>query len=72
MADAPTTIITQDEDMVDAIAFRHYGTSDGTPEAILDANPGLAARGPVLPAGLTIVLPPVARPVPGPAVTLYD
>lgn len=31
----------------------------GVVEAVLEANPGLANRGPVLPAGVTIVLPDI-------------
>lgn len=65
-------IITTDGDMVDELAFKHYGTHDGTAEAILDANPGLAARGPVLPAGVTIILPVVERPTAEITVKLYD
>lgn len=37
-------IITSEGDMVDQLAYDHYGTNIGTAEAILDANPGLAAR----------------------------
>lgn len=49
--------------MVDQIAFRFYGTSVGTTEAILQANPSLASYD-LLPPGLTITLP--AQP-PAPA-----
>lgn len=55
-----TTHRTSDGDMVDAISRAHYGTEAHT-AAIYDANPGLAARGPILPAGLLIVLPSVPR-----------
>ena len=44
-------------DAVDLIAFRRFGTSSGTAESILDANPGLAALGPILPMGLVIRIP---------------
>ncbi|RYH02829.1 phage tail protein [Salipiger sp. IMCC34102] len=47
---------TRDGDVVDAVAFAHYGHEDMV-EAVFAANPGLAARGPVLPSGVTIVLP---------------
>lgn len=54
--------ITQEGDTVDLIAFNRFGGSSGPTEAILDANAGLAARGPILPAGLTIRIPvPVAK-----------
>ena len=49
--------ITTQGDTVDLIAFNRFGGSSGPTESILDANPGLAARGPVLPAGLTIRIP---------------
>jgi phage tail protein X len=48
---------TVDGDSADLIAWRLLGGKAGTAEALLDANPGLAARGPVLPAGLLLTLP---------------
>jgi phage tail protein X len=59
---------TSDGDMVDRICWKHYGRTAGTVEAVLEANPGLAARGPVLPAGVIINLPdivPETRVKPG-------
>lgn len=57
--------VTQQGDMVDAIAKRAYGDEHGgATEAILAANPGLADCGPLLPANLTIALPDLARPRP--------
>ncbi|CAG2144354.1 hypothetical protein LMG31506_02988 [Cupriavidus yeoncheonensis] len=58
-----TEYVTSDGDMADAIAWNYYGTRDGrTVELLLDANPGLADYGPVLPAGVTITLPDLATP----------
>jgi phage tail protein X len=52
------TYRTQDKEMVDMIAFRHYGRQDGgLVEAVYAANRGLAALGPKLPAGTLVVLP---------------
>ncbi len=54
------TVRSLQGDTLDAICQRHLGTtSGGTVEATLAANPGLAALGPVLPAGtpLTLVQP---------------
>jgi len=51
------TYTTRDGDMVDEIAFSRFGRTAGVVELILEANPGLAARGPRLPAGLVICLP---------------
>ena len=48
---------TKDGDMVDAICYRYYGASSGYMEKVLAANPGLAALGPVLSAGVEIELP---------------
>ena len=52
---------TEDGDSVDLIAFRRFGSHD-VAEEIWDANPGLAAQGPALPAGMVIRIPlPVKR-----------
>ena len=51
------TYTTRQGDMLDLIAWRHYGYHEGTVEALLEANYGLAAQPHVLPSGLTIVLP---------------
>ncbi len=45
--------------MLDWICWKHYGEASGTVELVLTANPGLAAHGPRLPAGLLIHLPEV-------------
>lgn len=50
---------TKDGDVLDAICARHYGDTPHRVEAVLDANPGLAAHGPVLPSGILIELPVV-------------
>lgn len=50
-------------DTVDYICWRHYGSErNGTTEAVLAANMGLAERGAVLPAGVAITLPALAKP----------
>lgn len=50
--------VTREGDTADLIAWRVYGTHDnGALERLLDANPGLADRGPVLPAGVLVELP---------------
>lgn len=49
---------TSDGDTADYIAWKHYGTQDGqVVERLVDANPGLADLGPLLPAGVIINLP---------------
>ncbi len=47
---------TIDGDMFDAICKAHYGREDMA-ATVYEANPGLAARGPVLPKGIVITLP---------------
>ena len=47
----------QQGDTVDAICWRHYGRTAGVVEQVLDANPGLADLGPVIPHGTLIQLP---------------
>jgi phage tail protein X len=64
---AEATYITKDGDMVDLICFRHYGRTADVTEAVLTANPGLAERGPVLDAGVSIVLPDFGTPKKQPA-----
>lgn len=49
-------LITRQGDMVDLICWRIYGTTTMA-EAVYQANPGLAARGPMLPAGIPVTLP---------------
>ena len=53
---------TIDGDMLDAICKAQLGSEAHAP-AVLDANPGLAALGPVYPAGVLISLPDVSEPV---------
>ena len=54
---------SRDGDMIDGVCFAHYGTVAAL-ATVLAANPGLAARGLVLGAGVEIELPDVApRPI---------
>ena len=46
-----------DGDMLDVICLSHYGHAHRYVEAVLSANPRLADQGPVLSAGIIIVLP---------------
>lgn len=52
-----TRYVTTGGEMLDLIAWRHYGYHAGTVEAILEANRDLSQLPPVLPAGVEIVLP---------------
>lgn len=49
-------------DTVDMICQRHYGRTAAVTEAVLDANPGLAELGPILPPGTLVELPELAPP----------
>lgn len=67
------TIITAVDAVADEIALAEYGAALGTTEALLEANPGLAAVGVIIPAGTVIVLPDLpARPATTAPVKLYD
>jgi phage tail protein X len=50
----------QQGDTVDALCWRYYGRTAGVVEQVLDANPGLADLGPVLPNGTLINMPEAA------------
>lgn len=49
--------------MIDDVCRRFYGRDAGAVEAVLEANPGLAEQGPVLPAGTEVHLPDLPRPL---------
>jgi phage tail protein X len=55
-----STVYAQQGDTVDAICWRIYGRTASVTEAVLDANPGLADLGPVLPHGTAVILPDTA------------
>lgn len=64
---------TKDGDVLDALCRTHYGARDGATEAVLDVNPGLAARGPILPSGVLINFPELPAPAPpNPTIRLWD
>ena len=44
-------------DTVDLLCWRHYCRTEGTVEAVLEANAGLAAIGVVLPVGTLVFMP---------------
>ena len=67
------TIKTLGGDFLDALVAEHYGTEAASAAlaVVLAANPGLAAHGPVLPAGVTIVMPDLVPPDSG-VLRLWD
>lgn len=54
------SVRAQQGDTVDAICWRHYGRTAGVVEQVLEANPGLADHGPVIPNGTLVTLPEAA------------
>ncbi len=66
------TVTTVSGDTVDMLARREYGDESGFVEQILEANPGLADRGLVLTAGITVKLPEITAPAELPTVSLWD
>jgi phage tail protein X len=59
-------------DTVDALCWRHYGRTQGVTEQVLQANPGLADHGPILPHGLEVELPDSAPAATSQTVQLWD
>ncbi|QMP19187.1 tail protein [Pseudomonas phage Persinger] len=67
------TYRTSDGDTADYIAWKYYGTQDGqVVEQLLEANPGLADLGPVLPAGVLVTLPELEPATAAQVVRLWD
>lgn len=60
-------------DTVDYIAWKYYGTQNGRAvEQLLEANPGLADVGPLLPAGYLLTMPEIQQEPEAQAVRLWD
>ena len=57
---------------VDEIVWKHYGDTPGAVEVVLEANPGLADHGAILPSGLIIELPNYEPPQTSQGVRLWD
>lgn len=53
---------TREGDTVDSICWEYYGGIIGSVEKVLEANPGLAAKGAVLDAGIVVTLPDIPSP----------
>ena len=68
---AQITLKTLGGEMLDAITHKHYKGRIGATEAVLDANVGLSKMGPVLPAGIEIILPDLPEVKPQ-VITLWD
>jgi len=64
-------VMASDGDTVDQLCWRHLGRTAGVTEATLAANPGLAAMGPHLKAGVIVDLVIVQATSPE-SVSLWD
>jgi phage tail protein X len=56
------TLIARDGDTLDALLWRERGLGPADLPAVLAANPGIAAIGPILPKGQPIFLPDITAP----------
>lgn len=57
------SVKTRAGDTVGLLLFKHLGRDDDEAEQVLfDINPGLAKHGPVLPAGIDVIIPDLAPP----------
>lgn len=63
---------TREGDMVDWICWKHYGRQAGAVEAVLEANPGLADYGAILPSNVIITLPDIELPESEEIIRLWD
>lgn len=58
------TYQTKDGDVLDWVLWKYYGTVAGRiVERVLEANPGLADYGAVMPGGVRILLPDFTDPI---------
>ncbi|SME96259.1 tail protein X [Desulfovibrio gilichinskyi] len=62
---------TKDGDLLDRICFKYYGRESAV-ATVLEANPGLADKGPVFDAGIEIDLPELATPEKDQGISLWD
>lgn len=68
-----TTYTTKEGDTADEIAWRYYGSGVArATEQLLEANPGLADYGPLLPAGVVVTLPVIPATTSAQGVNLWD
>lgn len=68
-----TIYTTRQGETVDLASQSFYGRTAEVTERVLDANPGLAGLGPVLPMGTKILMPAIdTRKAARPLVKLYE
>lgn len=66
------TATSRQGDTVDLICYRHYGTTEKVVAAVLEANKGLSAHGPILPIGTKVNLPVQQKQSTKTALKLWD
>lgn len=67
------TVPARAQEPLDALVWRELGLGAPAVQAVLEANPGLAAQGPFLLDGTRVVLPAAASaPAPAPLIQLWD
>lgn len=64
--------VTSQFDELDAICHRYYGRTQQTVESVLIANPNLADLLPILPDGITILLPDLPEPSTSETIRIWD
>lgn len=64
--------ITQQFDELDAICWRYYGRTQGTVEAVMEVNQNLAELMPIMPEGVTILLPDLPQPETTTTLRIWD
>ena len=58
------TVTARQGDTLDGLIWRDRGLGIEDCPTVLAANPGLAAIGATLPAGMTVIIPPISAPAP--------
>ena len=71
-ASQTTTVQAHQGDTLDQLCQRHLGSTAGTVEAALTANPGIAAIDPVLPLGTRVTWPAAQAPATTNRLKLWD
>lgn len=66
------TVRAAQGDTIDLICWRYYGRTAGVVEQVLEANPGLARLGQILPHGTLVQLPEIATQPQRQTVQLWD
>jgi phage tail protein X len=71
---AADQVIARQGDTVDGLMWRDRGLQPADLPAVFEANPGLAAKGDVLPAGTVVTVPESAAPAARtlPLIQLWD